>query len=74
VNTKPVPPAVSAPPSISVLIADSPLCTDCIAGRVGLSRKQVDGVLKSMATTVGIKTQLTRCDGCLKQTPVHRLV
>jgi hypothetical protein len=34
----------------------------------------VDEVLKSMATTVGIKTQLTRCDGCLKQTPVHRLV
>ena len=49
------------------------MCSDCLAGKVGLSRSQVDGVLKSMASAIAIKTHVARCESCLKQAALHRL-
>jgi hypothetical protein len=56
-------------PLVASTLGGAALCTECIADKAGIAVPSVDEVLGSIHASA----KVARCDGCLKETVVHRL-
>jgi hypothetical protein len=58
---------------IASFISDASLCGDCLARKTGSRPGQVRQAVTRMAGTVKVRSNIDRCDGCLKSAVVYRL-
>jgi hypothetical protein len=74
VMTTPAPALDPDAMAVAALITNVSLCDECVSKRIGLPARRVPGVVNQIAETLVVTTRMGRCDDCLRQTVVHRLV
>jgi hypothetical protein len=61
-------------PEVRALITGAWLCADCVTARTGLSRVAVYETMNALAAPPeSFRTDVRRCDRCLRDKVVHRI-
>jgi hypothetical protein len=58
---------------VATLVATAPVCARCLAFRLGRPRAEIYEILQRIAETVAVRTEVDRCERCLRQAVVHRM-
>ena len=58
---------------LTALIGSAPVCTRCLAFRVGRTRVDVYQLLQQIAEATRLHTDVGRCERCLHDTVVHQI-